>query len=98
MTIEALCLLFSVSVILDTSLTYDWINFHNGREANPFWQNKLQHPVLVFTLDFSIMSGMTFAATEVGKKHKTLATVGMAALCIFQGYFLYRHLRVRELI
>lgn len=96
MTIEALCLVFSCSVIADTALTYDWINFHNGREANPFWAKIINRPKLVLTLDFGIMAGVSFAATGVGKKNKTIAIIGMAALCAVQGYYLWCHYNIRR--
>ncbi len=96
MTIEVLCLVFSCSVILDTAATLDWVNFHNGREANPFWARILDKPALVITLDFSIMAGVSFGVTEVAKHDKPLA-IGIAiAACLVQGFWLYRHYAVRH--
>ena len=67
MTIEALCLLFSMSVIVDTHLTYLWIA-DGGREANWPWYKIMDQPKLVLTIDLGIITGVSYAATEVGKK------------------------------
>ena len=95
MSITALCFVFSLGVIADTALTYDWVRFRGGRESNPFWVGKLKYPALVVCLDFTIISGFTLAMTGLAKRDKPLAAAIAIAGCIVQGYFIYRHFKVR---
>lgn len=95
MTIEILCLAFSMSVIADTALTYSWIA-DGGREANPFWARIIDQPKLVLTIDLGIITGVSFAATELGKHNKTWVIIGMVGLCLVQSYYLIRHYEVRH--
>jgi hypothetical protein len=90
-----LCWVFTFSIMADTWLSYDWVS-RGGHEGNPFWSEKLQHPALVITLDFTICAGMAAGTHWIAKEDKPAAYAIVIAGILVQSYWLYMHCKVRR--
>lgn len=83
------------NINVDTFLTYEGIWNRGFGEANPFWQQIIDKPALVLSLDMAINTAILWGTTEIYKKDKLLAYAVVIGINLVQGYYLYKHFRAR---